>query len=450
MSMTESTDTRPPLQQATSAGATNSSSEANDHQQGSQRSSTRSFFALLLRSCAAPVISVAGLALIAYLYSGLMIVTGTSLSSHIEASHALTGAVGLLLSGLGVTFTLSGVKCGIPALLFMFIDIASWIWMDALFTHKRASSQRLSQSSRVVCEAIVLCLWVMCWYAVTLCTPTGLVWNHTDVILHSLLIGLVAIAFRYRSSLASQISTWASHLGGQHLVHALSTAGQITKRVGEAIIILSCIGVVWLFCAHFSSIVNIVTALGLSDGTERIAAFLLVLLLIAWLPNLQIAVLGWMSGGVFVIGHAGSISLTSVTHQSLPLLPAFGMIPDPVASPPLRTLLMILPGLCAGIAAMTALVKNFLSHEKTSQPLRFIIAESLVSVLFTCIIVIFLLWIWMDISAGSLGSQQLAFVGLPFSRSFAPLLRPLLYGCGAAEVITIISAIVIKQVAHHE
>lgn len=448
--MMRSTDKRPPLPKTASSNVPNSSSEFHEHQQQSEKRSTRAFFALLARSCAAPVITVAGLALIAYLYSGLMVVTGTSLSAHIEASHALTGAVGLLLSGLGVTFTLSGVKCGIPALLFMFIDGASWVWMEALFSHKSTSDQRLSQSSRVACEVIGLCLWIVSWYAVTSLTPTTLVWNHSDVILHSFLIGLIAITFRYRSSLVSQIHTWASHLGGQHLAHAVSAACQITRRAGEAILILSCAGVVWLFCAHFSSIGSIVNALGLSDGPEHIAAFLLILLLIGWLPNLQIAVLGWMSGGVFVIGQAGSISLISVTHQSLPLLPVFGMIPDPISSPALRTLLMILPAACVGIAAVTVLVKNFISHENAPQPLRFIVAESLVSVLLACIIVIFLLWVWIDLSAGSLGSQQLSFVGLPFSRSFAPLLRPLLYGYSVAEVITIISAIVMKQVAQHE
>jgi hypothetical protein len=406
----------------------------------------RLFFHEFLRSCAAPFISVAILAFIAFLYSGLVIVTGTSLPSHVGADTALDGAVALMLSGLGVTYTFSGLLFGIPALLFTLVDIAIWVWMDRLFIRTHSSRQRLSLPLRVTCVCVSLAVWIAGWFLITDSASSSLSWNSIDVLLHSFLLGIIAIAIQYASTLQSHIRQWAQELGGEHLVRGLVIAVHLVQLTVIVLLSLSTVALIWLFCSRFSSVMNIVYALGMSDGLQSVAAVLLVILSIAWLPNLQIAVLGWMSGGVFTIGQAGSVSLTSVTTHALPLFPIFGIIPQPLHSPALRTLLMILPGLCAGIVALIVLMRHVSIHDSIAATA----VESLYSFISASIAVALVLWIWMMVSIGSLGTGKLVTVGLSFSQSFAPLLRPILLGYVIAGVLIVGSQAIIRYVRGHK
>jgi hypothetical protein len=406
----------------------------------------RLFFHEFLRSCAAPFISVAILAFIAFLYSGLVIVTGTSLPSHIGADTALDGAVALMLSGLGITYTFSGLQFGIPALFLTLIDIAVWVWMDRLFIHTHSSHQHLSLPLRVTCVCVSLAVWIAGWFLITDSASSSLSWNSTDVLLHSFLLGIIAIAIQYASTLQSHIRQWAQELGGAHLVRGLVIAFHLVQLTVIVLLSLSTVALIWLFCSRFSSVMNIVYALGMSGGLHSVAAVLLVILSIAWLPNLQIAILGWMSGGVFTIGQAGSVSLTSVTTHALPLFPIFGIIPQPLHSSALRTLLMILPGLCAGIVALIVLIRYVSIHDSIAANA----VESLYAFISASIAVALILWIWMIISTGSLGTGKLAVVGLSFSQSFAPLLRPILLGYVIAGVLVVGSHALIKHMMGHK
>ena len=71
---------------------------------------------------------------------------------------------------------------------------------------------------------------------------------------------------------------------------------------------------------------------------------------LAWLPNLAVWAISWLFGAGFSIGSIASFTLWTGQSTSLPALPIFGMLPEPVANDGMRTILLALP-LVIGIAA---------------------------------------------------------------------------------------------------
>lgn len=168
---------------------------------------------------------------------------------------------------------------------------------------------------------------------------------------------------------------------------------------------------------------------------------------LAWLPTLVIWAFSWLLGDGFAIGDLASFTLWSGHAKSLPSVPLFGLFPDPVTNPQVRTLLLNIPllaGLILGFLLLLGprsyrLIQSVRKHGVLSRTVvkRFLLATlAMVLAWLICLIISVLLF---ALSNGALGTQRLASVGVSVSASGRMIAVSLGMGFMTSWILTILA-----------
>ncbi|WP_018143672.1 cell division protein PerM [Alloscardovia criceti] len=169
------------------------------------------------------------------------------------------------------------------------------------------------------------------------------------------------------------------------------------------------------------------------------------ILSVAWLPNLLIWALAWVLGAQFSIGSLGVFSLWIGQSSSLPPIPVFGLLPEPVATDTMRTWILLAPiVIITLIGLFSLLMKREFGLLKTPlnldsiidfiYPIGAFIVSILLSVAVSALVIM--------LSSGSLGSKNLDYLGLDVSQSLASFGRPIQWGLLAAWLIACAIALI--------
>ena len=157
----------------------------------------------------------------------------------------------------------------------------------------------------------------------------------------------------------------------------------------------------------------------------------------AWLPNLSVWAIAWLTGSGFVIGDLGTFTMWTGQTSGLPPIPAFGMLPGPLGSDTFRTLLVVMPlilGFTAGLIVMltpsgfdmTARFDDVRPFASPRTVLTFAL-PALALVIAGCTTTLAsALGFWL--SGGSLGYGQLGYVGAITRDAIRPLGHSLMLG----------------------
>ncbi|WP_133122381.1 DUF6350 family protein [Bifidobacterium simiarum] len=184
-------------------------------------------------------------------------------------------------------------------------------------------------------------------------------------------------------------------------------------------------------------------------GMERGSAIMTTIAYLIWLPNLMLWALSWVFGGGFSIGSLASFSLWSGSGYSLPSLPLFALFPAPVGQDSVRITLMVLPGALTFVIGMWMMLSpkrfNALGRNEDEDPAA-LVSRTMIwrfahpAMAFVAVIVVMsvVLPLLMTISNGSLGSGELAHIGVDVADSTRALVRPSALGFLAAWLVPLI------------
>ena len=87
------------------------------------------------------------------------------------------------------------------------------------------------------------------------------------------------------------------------------------------------------------------------SGMENGSRILTTLAMLIWLPNLMLWAISWLFGAGFSIGELANFTLWMGQSNGLPAVPAFGILPEPIADNLWRTVMLEIP---LGIAVLPA------------------------------------------------------------------------------------------------
>ena len=171
------------------------------------------------------------------------------------------------------------------------------------------------------------------------------------------------------------------------------------------------IGVAALICVGTgAALLSVVLILGreriaaIADGLggDGTAGILLIVIQLAWLPNLVIWAMAWALGAGVTLGEGTLLDMNGTSLGFLPAIPVLGAVPDPGPVPELAWL-WLLGGVLAGVLATLVVTLNRSSERfyETSMP-------GGIAGILTGVLLFVLAWF----ASGGLGTQRLAHVGV--------------------------------------
>ena len=171
------------------------------------------------------------------------------------------------------------------------------------------------------------------------------------------------------------------------------------------------IGVAALICVGTgAALLSVVLILGreriaaIADGLggDGTAGILLIVIQLAWLPNLVIWAMAWALGAGVTLGEGTLLDMNGTSLGFLPAIPVLGAVPDPGPVPELAWL-WLLGGVLAGVLATLVVTLNRSSERFYETSMTGGIAGILTGVL---------LFVLAWFASGGLGTQRLAHVGV--------------------------------------
>ncbi|WP_300768090.1 DUF6350 family protein [uncultured Bifidobacterium sp.] len=387
---------------------------------------------------------------------------------------------------------LSGILVSLCSLLLYSLAIGLFVALTLLVISMEEGEGEISQSSLPLMQAVVLQT-----------QGVGITWGSVTItlvplLLSAILIGLIAaLANRLGTSLPGYISggaTWAAAswvftqgvevtLHGQVWLIILKTllvftlgyllgffqghpdlvtraSGAIRHvippsvrrmvRIGlqmSVIIICLSIGVgfivttTWIIRNH-SGMETLFTLLDMKSGSR----ILTTICTMSWLPNLWLWGLSWVSGSGFSIGSSSTFTLWEGHSSSLPPIPLFGVLPDPIGSDGLRMALLLIPAALGFLTMSAALVVNkgfHLRPDFSNDPQEFL--AFLPCALFPVVsVIISAAGISLGCSAlfalsnGSLGTRRLSHVGVDVADATRSVTRGTIWGMLAAWLLVLL------------
>ena len=135
------------------------------------------------------------------------------------------------------------------------------------------------------------------------------------------------------------------------------------------------------------------------DGT---AGILLIVIQLAWLPNLVIWAMAWALGAGVTLGEGTLLDMNGTSLGFLPSIPVLGAVPDPGPVPELAWL-WLLGGVLAGVLATLVVTLNRSSERFYETSMTGGTAGILTGML---------LFVLAWFASGGLGTQRLAHVGV--------------------------------------
>ncbi|KFI62968.1 DUF6350 family protein [Bifidobacterium cuniculi] len=221
--------------------------------------------------------------------------------------------------------------------------------------------------------------------------------------------------------------------------------------------VLSCCGlgavISWVIANH-RQVADMCATLHMQHGSVAV----MVIISLAWLPNLVLWGMAWLFGGTFHIGQAASYSLVAVQRHALPSLPILEVFPHDTVDVRIASMLMVIPFAMGLLTGMVSLLRkrgfglrpwdtDTLSWRtlllKFTYPAgAFCIASAVLSVIMT------LLFLCSD---GDLGQGRLASVGVDVAAASNVVSRPSALGLCVAWGIVLVLAVAIyaiRQATH--
>lgn len=222
---------------------------------------------------------------------------------------------------------------------------------------------------------------------------------------------------------------------------------------------LSCCGlgavVSWVVVNH-QQVAAMCDALHMQRGSVAV----MMVMSLAWLPNLVLWGMAWLFGGTIHIGQAASYSLVAVQRHALPSLPILEVLPHDAVNVRIASLLMVIPFAVGLLAGMVSLLRtrgfglrpwdtNALSWRtlllKFTYPAgAFCIAAAVLSIIMTLLFLC---------SNGDLGQGRLASVGVDVAAASNVVSRPSALGLFVAWGIVLALAVAIyaiRQAIHRQ
>ena len=187
---------------------------------------------------------------------------------------------------------------------------------------------------------------------------------------------------------------------------------------------------------------------------ENGSRILTTLAMLIWLPNLMLWAISWLFGAGFSIGELANFTLWMGQSNGLPAVPAFGILPEPIADNLWRTVMLEIP---LGIACIAGLLMIILPQGFACRPLNIRDASKRGSVLASLIyaagsfclsamLTSLIATLLFAISNGSLGQHRLAHVGVDVMASTRAVGHPMAWGLAVAWLIAIVGTALVFSI----
>ncbi|WP_420838159.1 DUF6350 family protein [Bifidobacterium felsineum] len=351
----------------------------------------------------------------------------------------LTQAIVLLSEGSGfetdaVTLTI------IPLLLTVLL-----IWLiEALIIRLKALS--------IHAGAAGLVTWLIINESFRRSIGGGLVDPQWLVLLKAALIFALGygLAVLIHSDFLKSMNMKARELFSTQAVRSLTLGGIIGAIVSALYLVAGFITVIIWIVLNNAAVVSIFNMSGMEMGSRILTTTAMLI----WLPNVMIWAISWLFGAGFAIGELANFTLWVGQSNSLPAVPAFGILPEPVTSEMWRTVAMYTP---FAVALLVGLLVLFLPQGFQYRPMKvrdarmrasvvldlvypavsFCIGAVLVSLGFTLL---------FALSNGSLGKHRLADVGVNVMVSTRAVGHPTALGLATAWLVALIGTALVFSI----
>jgi hypothetical protein len=243
----------------------------------------------------------------------------------------------MLAQGTGVTF--SGVLIGVPALLLLVFNVA----VVAAIVRRHTPSWTSFFSGVLV--------WLVVFLIASARSGLHLSDNLALVGLKACVIFSVGYLLGSLPHLIEKTRQWLASFASSDALFVLHEAMIVLKGLSIAFGIESLVVVIMWFGLNHDAMGSVFSMTNMPVGSRIITT----VLSLFWLPNLCVWGLSWLFGAGFAIGDLGTFTLWSGTARDLPPVPLFGIFPQAVVSDGARMTLLLLPmvtGFCIGFAEL--------------------------------------------------------------------------------------------------
>ncbi|NEG69113.1 cell division protein PerM [Bifidobacterium choloepi] len=181
-------------------------------------------------------------------------------------------------------------------------------------------------------------------------------------------------------------------------------------------------------------------------GVKTWSRVLIVVMSLAWLPNLVAWALSWLFGAGFSIGSLASFTLWSGSGSDLPSLPVFGLFPAAVDSLAVINVVMTIPLVVSAVVAVVALLwrRGFpirlRGRDQDPDPKTMLVSFAYPAGAFciAAVVVSLLSSLMFLLSNGSLGEGRLKDVGVDVLASTQAVARPTAMGLFGAWLAALV------------
>ena len=180
--------------------------------------------------------------------------------------------------------------------------------------------------------------------------------------------------------------------------------------------------IVWIVM-NYDGMFTLFTLMNMGTGSRIMTT----IASLAWLPNVMIWALSWLSGAGFAIGDLATFSLWVGGGDGLPSLPAFGLLPQPISDDLARIVVMSVPcaiALAVGIYVIVGklgfgLLSQLRDNERgfVSKGTVLALAYPAASFCLTAALVSLTSTLCFALSSGSLGKGRLKHIGVAVVQS---------------------------------
>lgn len=268
-----------------------------------------------------------------------------------------------------------------------------------------------------------------------------------SALVYALGYGLAGIT---HSSIIDAVSRAAGTVLSPQATRCIKLGGLVSALIMALYLLAGTITVIiWIVLNH-SAVGSIFAMSGMENGSR----ILTTIAMIIWLPNLVIWAMSWLFGAGFSIGELASFTLWVGQSNSLPAVPVFGILPEPVTSELWRTVAMSIPFATALVVGLLVL---FLPQGFRYRPLdvrdaqlrgsvaihlaypaaTFCISAALISLGATLL---------FTVSNGSLGQHRLAHVGVDVMASTQTIGHAAALGLLAAWLVALIGTALVFSI----
>lgn len=251
---------------------------------------------------------------------------------------------------------------------------------------------------------------------------------------------------KYFSS--SRLLSWCDKLPLE-LKKTVSVALHMSLRVLQLYATLALATVlVWIILYH-DGVGRLFAMVHMGTGSRVVTSFAA----LAWLPNMMIWALSWLSGAGFYIGNLASFTLWSGQSSELPAIPFFGLFPEPVSNSTMRGLLLLLPVIICAVLSVATLISHkgyfiiarLQKHglRKIDRSLVVMFLYSFFGLLLSAFTILVGLAVCFFYSGGALGQLRLSKLGVNFAESMATFTRAVSVGVLSPWLVLLVVVAVI-------